>query len=928
MTQSAAPFQLPERRLFLLLSYQGALALILLGCKVHRLSIGTAPMSAGTRLSSVAADLCFLAASGAVWAWLLSLATVGRYFVWPVRVVTTVLMVAAVCEHAFFLSTGATLDWHILTYAIAHAGELRPILLSEVGRRRSLVIALTLAAWTLPAALQGVGALQRFAHRIGHARSGGASRPVQGVIAMGLLFLSVFVVSNSSAELPSFAGQNLYYRLARAAMREWTRETASPRRPGGTMAQRLIETPGRDHFNVVIVVLESARAKSFSAYSGGPAVTPFFDELSRGGTLVENAYTVVPHTTKALVSIQCGIYPRLDPEPREAEERGIPVKCLPDLLRQADYASAFFQPAEENFERRRELVDRFGYDLFVGRQSLPSKGFDDSNYLGLEDRALLHPVMNWVDQQTGRFVLTVLTLGSHHPYAIPAGFESIHHAPDRAMNDYLNTLRYTDSFLRDLHHEFERRSLLDRTVFVVVGDHGEGFGEHGVQQHDAVPYEEGLRVPLALSGPPFKAGRHVGGLRQHIDILPTVLEAIGFQVEPRILPGRGLISSEGHDKLFFSCHYRDYCLASRDRSNKFIYHYTRRSPEWFTLVDDPGERINLTRANSIAAKACRNELETWKARVNAQFVDGHDWKLTRDVSWNEPRVAHPLDVMFGSELRLLGYDIDRRVLTEGEQVTVTHHFRVERKVPPHRSLVFHLMGPRPEDLSHVPVDGAYPLSRWQVGEYVTDTFVYFARPGTPIGNYHLMLGLWDDKHSTAPLGAAVPHTSTALVDERQRVETVAWEMLPGQFDRDDFIHAAPPQGFGTDKTALSPEIELLGCRLTKGELKRGIRTTLSCLFHALGTPAPGRICIRVEGPASRATAHDPVRGRYPMHEWRRGQYVQDDVDIFMLMAEPNGGYDVSVALEPYPSGDAKLAEHPPCSEAGQGRRVATFVLHD
>ena len=149
----------------------------------------------------------------------------------------------------------------------------------------------------------------------------------------------------------------------------------------------------------MLVVFESARASSFAPYDPSATTTPFFAELSRAGALVETAYAVVPHTTKSLVSIHCGIYPRLDPEPYEAEAKVIPVRCLAALLGDVGYATAFFQPADANFERRRELVEQFGFDLFVGKKSLASNGFDATNYLGLEDRALLRPVMAWVDEQ-------------------------------------------------------------------------------------------------------------------------------------------------------------------------------------------------------------------------------------------------------------------------------------------------------------------------------------------------------------------------------------------------------------------------------------------------------------------------------------------------------------------------------------------------
>ena len=274
---------------------------------------------------------------------------------------------------------------------------------------------------------------------------------------------------------------------------------------------------------MVFVILESTRARSVTPYAREMATTPFLGRLAERGLRVEHAYAVVPHTSKALVPIQCGVHPKITTAIQEANPGGIPSACLAELLGAQGYATAFIQPAEEEFERRRGLVANFGFQTFLGKESLPT-GFEESSYFGYEDDSMLEPALAWVDRQTGPFFLTVLTLTAHHDYRLPKSFPKRELAAEESLNRYLNALAYTDRFVERLFAGFDQRSLLAQTLFVIVGDHGEAFGEHGRSEHDNVLYEEGVAVPLLLVGAGLEEmrGRAVGGLRETSDIVPTV----------------------------------------------------------------------------------------------------------------------------------------------------------------------------------------------------------------------------------------------------------------------------------------------------------------------------------------------------------------------------------------------------------------------
>ena len=77
-----------------------------------------------------------------------------------------------------------------------------------------------------------------------------------------------------------------------------------------------------------------------------------------------------------------------------------------------------------------------------------------------------------------------------------------------------------------------------RTLIVLTGDHGESLGEHGEKTHGIFAYEATLHVPLILFAPRLMAARVVEDEVGHVDVLPTVLDALGMPL-PAGLSGWG-----------------------------------------------------------------------------------------------------------------------------------------------------------------------------------------------------------------------------------------------------------------------------------------------------------------------------------------------------------------------------------------------------
>src|SRR6185436_12454694 len=92
------------------------------------------------------------------------------------------------------------------------------------------------------------------------------------------------------------------------------------------------------------------------------------------------------------------------------------------------------------------------------------------------------------------------------------------------LNNYLNLLKATDKAFEKMMNFLREKGLADKTVVVILGDHGEAFGEHGTYIHAGGVYEENVHIPaIIVNSALFSGGRsdRIGGMS---DFSPTVLD--------------------------------------------------------------------------------------------------------------------------------------------------------------------------------------------------------------------------------------------------------------------------------------------------------------------------------------------------------------------------------------------------------------------
>ncbi len=397
---------------------------------------------------------------------------------------------------------------------------------------------------------------------------------------------------------------------------------AKPIRPTYPLKARLAAAaPAAGTANLVIILLESTRAKSVTVYNPELATTPYLAELAKTSIVARRAYAFTPQTSKALVSTLCGLENFLRRGVREAQPNlGIPGRCLAGLLRDAGYRTVFFQSATKTFEHRDGLVANMGYAEFYSGDEMPSEGLQKANYFGFEDRIMLGPSRRWLKKNGDRpFFATYMTNTPHHPYLAPTTYGRKPFAADDELNRYLNSINYLDHFVKELIAQYKELGLYDNTVFIIMGDHGEGFGEHGVKQHITTIYDEGLHIPLLIhDGRNPKAGEITQPVWEP-DVMPTALELLGFRIENGVYPGRSMFAPPIDRAIMSHCWRERQCMSVIRGPYKLIYHFDNRPDELFDLVRDPGETRNLAAEMPERAKRMRKELIAWRIGVLAYY---------------------------------------------------------------------------------------------------------------------------------------------------------------------------------------------------------------------------------------------------------------------------------------------------------------------
>ncbi len=362
--------------------------------------------------------------------------------------------------------------------------------------------------------------------------------------------------------------------------------------------------------SALLVTLDTTRYDALSCNGAPPGVTPNLDRLAREGVLFERAYTTAPLTLPAHASMLTGLYPprhslRTNGQGRLPRAAPFVAQAAQDAgCQTAAFVSAVVLGGAFGLERGFDLYDAPRHDAEKRTTFFSERA----------SRATVAAARAWLAQRDRArpFFLWVHLWDPHAPLDPPSEFRGT------TPNAYLDEVASVDASFGQLIEGLRADGSIEHTTIVVVGDHGEAFGEHGELSHGTYCFETTLRVPLILRRPNARgAGERATTIVSVADVAPTLAEALGVSLGDE-LDGTSFLEERASDRgAYFESYYGFFnydwnpIAGWIDARGKYLHTST---PSFFDVRADPGEARDLAAERGPALDPYRAAIDDVVAR--------------------------------------------------------------------------------------------------------------------------------------------------------------------------------------------------------------------------------------------------------------------------------------------------------------------------
>lgn len=298
-------------------------------------------------------------------------------------------------------------------------------------------------------------------------------------------------------------------------------------RGGDTLPAPSSETP------VFIISIDTLRSDRLPAYGYTGVETPHLDEFRKSAILFEHAYSHTPLTFPSHSSLLTGLLPA-DHGVRDNIGFTLDgkVPTIQEALQKSGYATG---AAVSSFVLRRETGLNRGFDSYDDDVDALSGRVRLISNIQRGGADTLAAAKKWIAGQSKPVFYLLHLYEPHTPYAPPEPYLS------RYTDRYDGEIAYTDALVGDFIQFLEDRDLYDRSLVIILSDHGEGLGEHGESEHGMFVYRQTIQVPLLVKLPGGRmGGKSVAEPVQLVDVVPTIMERTGVKVAGN-LAGRSLL---------------------------------------------------------------------------------------------------------------------------------------------------------------------------------------------------------------------------------------------------------------------------------------------------------------------------------------------------------------------------------------------------
>lgn len=328
--------------------------------------------------------------------------------------------------------------------------------------------------------------------------------------------------------------------------------------------------------NVILLIIDTQRADHLSLYGYHRNTSPNIDRFAQDSVVFDDAVSPSSWTIPSHASIFTGRYIGEHMANTQTQFLNPDELTIAEILKDNGYYTAGFVANaylkarygyHQGFMTYEDRVDFFEFNVKYDSYNLmeymkvfiPSvhKGFmrlaHSDNEMNVEE---MHAkILPWIDKNHDKtFFLFINYMDVHDPYNL--GMDYLHlysnasrtRAEDVANNFnldqgrnnpvtveevellkalYDSEIRYFDHHIQELFDKLEAYGLMENTILIITGDHGEEFYEHNGWLHGQTLYEEVIHVPLIIHYP-GEQGKRVQTRVNNINLFSTILEFTGI----------------------------------------------------------------------------------------------------------------------------------------------------------------------------------------------------------------------------------------------------------------------------------------------------------------------------------------------------------------------------------------------------------------
>ena len=290
-------------------------------------------------------------------------------------------------------------------------------------------------------------------------------------------------------------------------------------------------------YNVVVIILESFSKEYVGHY------TPFLDSLLENSITFEYSFASGRKSIDAMPSILSSIPMLIEPyvvTPYSTNS----VSSIAECLKHKGYQTAFFHGAPNGSMGFQAYARSAGFDAYYGMDEYGNTDDFDGTW-AIWDEPFLQFFANTMNTMPEPFLTAVFTASSHHPFKVPAQYKD---SFPKGTLPIHQTIGYTDHALRRFFETAGQQAWFDHTLFVITADH-----TNELETPEYANAKGLYEVPIAFYDPLTGQGYHMDGIISQTDIMPTVLNYIGYD-ETYFAFGVDVLSEEGREHPYAVCY--------------------------------------------------------------------------------------------------------------------------------------------------------------------------------------------------------------------------------------------------------------------------------------------------------------------------------------------------------------------------------------